>query len=511
MLRLGGLPLALASAGSLLGQTSLSCAEYLDLHESSWNSLYDTGESDQLDYSRTLASTWTISAESVQRQDSDAFALLKYLAYFSNQDIWYELVAAAKGQDACPDWLLRVTVTRLRFERTMQTLVRYSLIDAIPGSFRLHPCLHDWLLANFNDPPAHESVICAATSVHRHLRYDLGTAVVFRKEPMNARLLPHMRRLRKPCFHPAWISTACIQSNSLYIACLFPSLDLETNAQRRREILPLLGNMLKCRQSCGEMLDYNTAALAHEYGKTLYHSGKLVEAEQPLTIAMHGFAELLGQTHYITLSVCKWLGLMYRELGATKRAIECFDYGVTSIRAMMDKRHYVPQLQLIPYLNCYYYRARLEECKKAEYVRSYIRESLDLAENVQSEGIHLIFDFLGTMLASCFDDLNAQQAFRRSFVQDSEGDFTCPCAECDVCGLQVSTLRGWYVCRTCADVDLCRRCMDLYNSKAELLDKCQAHAFFEATSKTPVLPMSNDPWLDDMRKLYGIDRSEAEH
>ena len=511
MLRLGCLPLALASAGSLLGQTSLSCAEYLDLHESSWNSLYDTGESDLTDYSRTLASTWTISAESVERQNPDAFALLKYFAYFSNQDVWYELVAAAKGQDACPDWLLRVTATRLRFERTMQTLVRHSLIDVIPGSFRLHPCLHDWLLARANNPPAHELVICAATSVHKHLQYDLGTVMVFRKEPANARLLPHMRRLRKPCFRPAWISIACTQSNPSYIACLYPSLDFERSAERKRKILPLLGDMLKCRQPRGETLDYDTAALAHEYGKTLYQSGKSVEAEQPLTIAMHGFARLLGQTHYITLSVCKWLGLMYHELGATKRAIECFDHGLISIRAMMNKGDELPRLQLIPYLNCCYYRTRLESYNKAQHVKTYIQESIEIAQNFQSEEIHLIYNFLGTMLASCFDDLNAQQAFCRSFVQDSEGHFACPCAECDVCGLQVSTSKGWYVCRTCPDVDLCRRCMDLYNSKAELLDKCQAHAFFEATTKAPVMPRSNDPWLDDMRKLYGVDGSESEH
>ena len=32
----------------------------------------------------------------VERQDPDALELLKYLAHFSNQDIWYELVAAAR-------------------------------------------------------------------------------------------------------------------------------------------------------------------------------------------------------------------------------------------------------------------------------------------------------------------------------------------------------------------------------------------------------------------------------
>jgi hypothetical protein len=40
-----------------------------------------------LDYTRTLTSTWMVLIELVAQQDPDALALLKYLAYYSNQDI----------------------------------------------------------------------------------------------------------------------------------------------------------------------------------------------------------------------------------------------------------------------------------------------------------------------------------------------------------------------------------------------------------------------------------------
>jgi hypothetical protein len=93
---LKGLPLALATAGSFLRQISFSCVEYFEIHNSHWISLYDTKDSEFLDYNRTLASTWMVSADSVAQQDPDALTLLKYLAYFSNQDIWYELIAAVR-------------------------------------------------------------------------------------------------------------------------------------------------------------------------------------------------------------------------------------------------------------------------------------------------------------------------------------------------------------------------------------------------------------------------------
>src|SRR5947209_20141395 len=57
---LDGLPLALATAGTYLKQTSDSCSNYLQLYHNSWDDLgrYSQG---LLDYDgRTLYSTWNI-------------------------------------------------------------------------------------------------------------------------------------------------------------------------------------------------------------------------------------------------------------------------------------------------------------------------------------------------------------------------------------------------------------------------------------------------------------------
>jgi hypothetical protein len=109
------------------------------------------------------------------------------------------------------------------FRQSHAKFVNHSLVETIPGSFHLHPCLHDWLLAAFNDPPNQQLLICAATSVHRHLRYQIGAVSVFRNTAVNGRMMAHLERLRLPCFRAQWVEMVR-EENFPYIACIFPSI-----------------------------------------------------------------------------------------------------------------------------------------------------------------------------------------------------------------------------------------------------------------------------------------------
>src|SRR3984885_12414659 len=94
--RLGGLPLALATAGTYLSRTDISCDEYLELYNSVWMDLVGADTEELLEYeARTMSSTWNISLDQVRSQNGDAAELLKFLAYLNNRDIWYDLMRAA--------------------------------------------------------------------------------------------------------------------------------------------------------------------------------------------------------------------------------------------------------------------------------------------------------------------------------------------------------------------------------------------------------------------------------
>jgi hypothetical protein len=93
--RLYGLPLALATAGVYLSQTSESLGEYLDAYERYWQDLSDNAE-ELLEYEdRTLFSTLNLSLDRVRARDPHAAELMRFLAYFGANRIEFELFQPA--------------------------------------------------------------------------------------------------------------------------------------------------------------------------------------------------------------------------------------------------------------------------------------------------------------------------------------------------------------------------------------------------------------------------------
>lgn len=64
------------------------------------------------------------------------------LAYFNNQDIWYELLQP--GEDCGLPWLSELVKSKTRFSRAMGKLHDCSLVDARPGGYSMHAYVHDW-------------------------------------------------------------------------------------------------------------------------------------------------------------------------------------------------------------------------------------------------------------------------------------------------------------------------------------------------------------------------------
>lgn len=65
------------------------------------------------------------------------------MGYLGKTDLWYELFQ--KGAESAPEWFCNITKSKARFNRAMATLHGYSLIEAMPGHYSLHACVHDWV------------------------------------------------------------------------------------------------------------------------------------------------------------------------------------------------------------------------------------------------------------------------------------------------------------------------------------------------------------------------------
>ena len=151
-----GLPLALATAGDYLRQTPDSFAEYLKNYQESWQEL--SQYADELpDYEgRTLYSTWNLSLSLIAKQSPEAVEVLRFIAYFSSEDIRFELLQkATTGKHQA--LLHEALSSKLKFSQIMRKLQKYSLVESHEaGGYSLHTCVHDWTLDYLNKQIGHD-------------------------------------------------------------------------------------------------------------------------------------------------------------------------------------------------------------------------------------------------------------------------------------------------------------------------------------------------------------------
>ena len=190
--------MALTTAGTYLRKSTLSFEQYLHEYEKRWNinprrplKLHEYRD-------RTLYNTWDLSYARLKNDNPDAAQLLKLLAYFDNQHIWYDLLRAGIS-DHSPEWLLNAAVDLVDFENAMGTLVDYCFVEVHSSTltYSMHACVHDWTFGGLNKVIDIQSYWyafdCIANSINKedghffgHLQY--------------AHLAPHAARLARDRF-----------------------------------------------------------------------------------------------------------------------------------------------------------------------------------------------------------------------------------------------------------------------------------------------------------------------
>ena len=141
----------MATAGAYLHTSNFTFERYLQKYEERWD--IDPRRPLQLQeyQDRTLYTTWDLSYTRLESEDPHAAKLLKLLAYFDNQSIWYELLHAGAADDS-PEWLHEVIADDINFAGVMRTLTDYCFIEVQKStkSWSMHNCVHDWTLAALN-------------------------------------------------------------------------------------------------------------------------------------------------------------------------------------------------------------------------------------------------------------------------------------------------------------------------------------------------------------------------
>lgn len=125
--KLDGLPLALATVGAYLRHTTLLCADYLRLYDTSWTKLQLTSPGLDSYEDRMLYSTWQLTFDSIKQQNELAAKLLQFWAYFHHEDVWFELVRHADA--ASPDWFRALTEDELSFNQAIRVLSEHGIVE----------------------------------------------------------------------------------------------------------------------------------------------------------------------------------------------------------------------------------------------------------------------------------------------------------------------------------------------------------------------------------------------
>jgi tetratricopeptide (TPR) repeat protein len=328
-----GFPLALATAGAFLKESSVSCSEYLQQYETKWEVV--PNDEELPDYpTRTLYTTWDLSLTQIKQQNPKAAKLLAFLAYFDHQDIWYELLRTGQGADR-PAWFTELISDKFSFESAMRTLTRYCLVESHhqKESYSLHVCVHDWTLDGLNHDIDSNQYWLAFDCVAGHVRlddWDNLSALRYR------RLTPHAVRLAHERFQPA----GCEQE---WLQIEFTRAELIRRLLHQQIQYKMAERMYKRALAGKEQAlgpnHTSTLNTVNSLGNLYCDQGKLAEAEQMYKRALAGKEQALGPNHKSTLNTVNNLGILYSDQGKLAEAEQMYKRALAGNEQALGPNH----------------------------------------------------------------------------------------------------------------------------------------------------------------------------
>ncbi|MBI2877070.1 MAG: tetratricopeptide repeat protein [Candidatus Tectomicrobia bacterium] len=137
---LGYLPLALEQAGAYMEATGRSLSDYLEIFREHSQELLGPDYPPATDYPDTVATTWEISFQQVQRESPAGADLLNLCAFLAPEDIPRNVLR--EGAQHLPESLSAAVADSLAFDKMIQALRRYSLVEATGDALSVHRLVH---------------------------------------------------------------------------------------------------------------------------------------------------------------------------------------------------------------------------------------------------------------------------------------------------------------------------------------------------------------------------------
>ena len=318
--RLDGLPLALATAGAYLDQVAISVADYLQLYDTSWRELHESDIGLDSYEDRTLYSTWRISYDRIEQQNELAAKLLRLWCYFSNRDLWYELLSAGPSEEI--PWIRELTSSLHVFSQAMRILCNYGFVegetllqeDLDSGGCSIHNCVHSWIIHALNSQRDPILARYAVDATARRIPDEDDPKLWITQR----RLLQHVDR--------------CVEHVK---GQLVMQPDIELALHKFGDLYRYQGKLAEAEEMYPRALQGFEKALGRDHTPTLntinnlgtlyVDQGKLMEADVMYKRALKGREKVLGADHTLTLRTVNNLGILYRIQGKLAKAEEMYE------------------------------------------------------------------------------------------------------------------------------------------------------------------------------------------
>ncbi|KAL8809435.1 MAG: hypothetical protein Q9223_007928, partial [Gallowayella weberi] len=196
----------------------------------------------------------------------------------------------------------------------MATLHGYSLIEAMPGHYSLHACVHDWVLEYLIG-----KIDIALFGLAIHC---VGQNVAWESTPeywlVNRRLIHHALRIEQ-CRQ-----REDVDWNVVDVYDYFTIGYLNDSIGRLKEAEAMYMRALKGYEKAWGAEHTSTLDTVNNLGNLYKNQDKMAEAEEMLLRALKGTEKAWGAEHTSTLATVNNLGLLYSDQGKMAEAEEMY-------------------------------------------------------------------------------------------------------------------------------------------------------------------------------------------
>ncbi len=306
---LDGLPLALDQVAAYIEEHQCRFADYLSLYQTRREDLLKRrGALSRRDYPKSVATTWSLSFEQVERTDPGAANLLRLCAFLHPDAIPEAMLLEAAA--ALDPLLQAIAADQLRFDEMVGALRQYSLVRRNPETKTL--------------------------TIHRLVQTVLKDAM--REDQQRE-----------------WAERAVRTVNAA-----FPEAEFVATWQQCQQYLPHA-------QTCAELIEQwemtfpEAARLLHRTGNYLYERGQYMEAEPLYQRALAIREHMLGSYHPDVAQSLTDLALLYLGQGKYEQAEPLYQRALTIQEQALGPDHPDVAITLNDLAMLYYFQGKYEQ------------------------------------------------------------------------------------------------------------------------------------------------------